>query len=150
MAAGRRAWQRRGMRTTSSPHTLRRLAAGAAGAAALAAAGGAATTTAAPTGHAAAAHKVHLKAASGRAPKFDKHTLHVQHGKVTLVMKNPGGSDLPHGIAVEGHGIDKDGRTVSPGGTSRVTVKLEKGRYEFYCPVRGHEAAGMKGTLVVK
>ena len=30
-----------------------------------------------------------------------------------------------------------------------MTVKLKKGTYTFYCPVDGHEAAGMKGKLVV-
>ena len=67
--------------------------------------------------------------------------------KVTLVMANP--SSFPHAIAVDGHGIDKDGKTVNKGGTSRVTVKLKKGTYTFYCPVDGHEAAGMKGKLIV-
>ena len=67
--------------------------------------------------------------------------------KVTLVMANP--SSFPHAIAVDGHGIDKDGKTVNKGGTSRVTVKLKKGTYTFYCPVDGHKAAGMKGKLVI-
>ncbi|HWI74145.1 MAG TPA: plastocyanin/azurin family copper-binding protein [Baekduia sp.] len=82
--------------------------------------------------------------------KFNKSRITVRHGKVSLVMKNPSGSGIPHAIAVEGHGINKDGRTVSPGGTSKVTVKLKKGTYEFYCPVDGHKAAGMEGKLVVK
>jgi uncharacterized cupredoxin-like copper-binding protein len=62
-------------------------------------------------------------------------------------MSNP--SSLPHAIAVEGKGVDKDGKTVRKGGTSTVSVKLKKGRYEFYCPVPGHKAAGMKGTLTI-
>jgi uncharacterized cupredoxin-like copper-binding protein len=74
----------------------------------------------------------------------------VTHGKVSLLMKNPSSSGKPHAIAVEGKGIDKDGKTVSPGGTSRVTVTLKKGTYEFYCPVDGHKNAGMEGKLVVK
>jgi plastocyanin len=78
---------------------------------------------------------------------FNHKTLKAKHGTVTLVMANPSG--LPHAIAVEGHGIDKDGKTVNKGGTSRVTVKLKKGTYTFYCPVDGHKAAGMKGKLVV-
>ena len=32
---------------------------------------------------------------------------------------------MMHGIAVEGHGVDKDGKIVNPGGTSRVTVTLK-------------------------
>jgi uncharacterized cupredoxin-like copper-binding protein len=29
-------------------------------------------------------------------------------------------------------------------------VNLKPGTYEFYCPVPGHEQAGMKGTLTVQ
>ncbi len=79
--------------------------------------------------------------------KFNKKSLTAKHGKVTIKMSNPSG--LPHGIAVEGKGVDKDGKTVRKGGTSTVTVTLKKGKYEFYCPVPGHKAAGMKGTLTV-
>ena len=78
---------------------------------------------------------------------FNHKTLKAKHGTVTLVMANP--SSFPHAIAVEGHGVDKDGKTVKKGGTSRVTVKLKKGTYTFYCPVDGHKAAGMKGKLIV-
>jgi plastocyanin len=78
---------------------------------------------------------------------FNKKTLRAKKGTVTLVMANP--SSFPHAIAVDGHGIDKDGKTVKKGGTSRVTVKLKKGTYTFYCPVDGHKAAGMKGKLIV-
>ena len=78
---------------------------------------------------------------------FNHKTLTAKKGTVTLVMANPSG--FPHAIAVEGHGIDKDGKTVNKGGTSRVTVKLKKGTYTFYCPVDGHKAAGMKGKLIV-
>jgi uncharacterized cupredoxin-like copper-binding protein len=53
-------------------------------------------------------------------------------------------------VAVEGHGVDKDSKIVTPGGTTRVTVKLKKGTYEFYCPVAGHKAAGMEGKLIVR
>ena len=80
--------------------------------------------------------------------KFNTTRLTVRHGKVTILMRNP--SALAHGIAVEGHGVDKDGRIVQTGGTSRVTVTLKKGTYEFYCPVDGHKAAGMKGKITVK
>jgi plastocyanin len=85
--------------------------------------------------------------ASKTALKFNKKTLRASHGKVTIVMSNP--SSTKHAIAVEGHHIDKDGKTVGKGGTSRVTVTLKKGTYTFYCPVDGHEDAGMKGKLIV-
>jgi plastocyanin len=78
---------------------------------------------------------------------FNHKTLTARHGSVTLVMANPSG--VQHAIAVEGHRIDKKGKTVGKGGTSRVTVTLKKGTYTFYCPVDGHKAAGMKGRLIV-
>ena len=86
-------------------------------------------------------------AADKSALKFDKSSLTAKAGQVTLVMTNPSG--IPHAVAVEGNGVDKDGSTVSTGGTSTVSVTLKPGKYEFYCPVDGHKAAGMKGTLTV-
>jgi uncharacterized cupredoxin-like copper-binding protein len=69
-------------------------------------------------------------------------------GTITLVMTNPSSSGIPHGIAIEGNGIDKDGKVVQPGGTSTVTVTLKKaGKYEFYCPFDSHKAQGMTGDL---
>jgi uncharacterized cupredoxin-like copper-binding protein len=45
--------------------------------------------------------------------------------------------------------VDKDGPTVGMGSTSTVTVTLKPGKYTFYCPVPGHKAGGMMGTLTV-
>jgi plastocyanin len=89
-----------------------------------------------------------ISADPGGALKFDKTSLSAKAGKVTITMDNP--SSLPHAIAVEGNGVDKDGETVMKGGVSTVSVDLKAGSYEFYCPVDGHKAAGMKGTLTVK
>jgi plastocyanin len=94
-----------------------------------------------------AASTVRLKA-STTALRFNVRTLRATHGRVTVVMTNP--SSTRHGIAVEGHGVDRDGKIVGRGKTSRVTVTLKKGTYQFYCPVPGHKAAGMRGKLIVK
>src|SRR5262245_23801312 len=82
-------------------------------------------------------------AASKTQLKFNKKTLTAKAGKVTIVMANP--STFPHAIAVKGKGKNVKGKTVGQGKTSRVTLTLKKGTYTFYCPVPGHEAAGMKG-----
>jgi plastocyanin len=95
-----------------------------------------------------ASSNLKLSADSSGQLKFDKSTLNAKAGNVTLTMANP--SPVAHAIAVEGNGVDKDGKTVTMGGTSTVTVSLKPGTYEFYCPVDGHKAAGMKGTLTVK
>jgi len=80
---------------------------------------------------------------------FSKRTLTARAGTVTIRLSNGSEDSFPHAIAIEGNGVDKDGQTVQPGGTSTVTVRLKPGRYTFYCPVDGHEDAGMKGTLTV-
>jgi uncharacterized cupredoxin-like copper-binding protein len=80
--------------------------------------------------------------------KFDKSSLSAKAGNVTITMDNP--SPVQHAVAIEGNGLDKDGKTVGMGGVSTVTAALKPGKYEFYCPVDGHKAAGMKGELTVK
>ena len=41
--------------------------------------------------------------------KFDKSALSASAGKVTISMDNP--SDVPHAVAIEGNGVDVDGKT---------------------------------------
>ncbi len=86
-------------------------------------------------------------AADQSALKFDKSSLTAKAGKVTLEMENP--SQIPHAVAIKGNGVDVDGKTVGNGETSTASADLKPGTYTFYCPVPGHEAAGMKGTLTV-
>jgi plastocyanin len=88
-----------------------------------------------------------LSADPSGALKFDKSKLAAKSGAVTITMNNP--SSVPHAIAVEGNGVDKDGQTVTSGGTSTVSVNLKPGKYEFYCPVDSHKQQGMEGTLTV-
>ncbi len=81
--------------------------------------------------------------------KFDTDKLEAKAGKVTIVMDNP--SSVPHAVGIEGSGVDEDGETVGQGEKSTAgPVDLKAGEYTFYCPVDGHEQAGMKGTLTVK
>jgi uncharacterized cupredoxin-like copper-binding protein len=107
----------------------------------------AATTTPAAAAAGGAASTVTLAADPSGALKFDKPALAAKAGKVTIDLTNP--SPLPHAIAIEGNGVDQKGQTVTTGGHSTVTVDLKPGTYSFYCPVPGHEAGGMKGTLKV-
>lgn len=80
--------------------------------------------------------------------KFNTSSLSAKAGTVTITMSNP--SQIPHGVAITGNGVNKIGSTVGNGGTSTVSIKLKPGKYTFYCPVPGHRQAGMQGTLVVK
>jgi plastocyanin len=94
-----------------------------------------------------ASSNLKLSADPSGALKFNKKKLAAKAGAVTITMSNP--STLPHAIAVEGNGVDKDGETAMQGGTSTVSVDLKPGKYEFYCPVDSHKQAGMEGTLTV-
>jgi plastocyanin len=78
---------------------------------------------------------------------FDTKTLTAKAGSVTIDFTND--SSTPHAVAVEGNGVDKDGKTITKGKNS-LTVTLKKGTYTFYCPVDGHRQAGMQGTLTVR
>jgi plastocyanin len=97
-------------------------------------------------GIATAATSLKIDAVNGKLA-FTKKSAKAKSGKVTIRMANP--SSFPHAIAIKGKGVNKKGKVVKKGGTSVVTATLKKGSYEFYCPVKGHEAGGMKGTLKV-
>jgi len=91
---------------------------------------------------------VALDAATGTALRFERDAVEARSGPTSLVMANP--ADIPHAIAIRGTGVDEAGETVGRGGTSRVEVDLEPGRYVVFCPVGGHEEAGMTATLTVR
>ena len=104
-----------------------------------------ATTTPASKG---AASTITVDADPSGQLKFTKSTLRAKTGQVTIKMDNP--SPVQHSIGVKGNGVQQTGSTVGKGGVSTVTANLKPGKYEFYCPVDGHESAGMKGTLNVR
>ena len=94
------------------------------------------------------AQELKMEADPGGALKFIPESLTAKAGKVKLVMDNP--SSLPHAVELEGNGVEEVGETVEKGGVSEVTASVEPGEYEYYCPVGGHKAAGMTGTLTVE
>jgi plastocyanin len=94
--------------------------------------------------------KLKLTADPDGGLSFDKTTLETKSGEVSIVMDNPDSAGIPHAVGVEGNGVDEEGETAEPGGTSEVSATLKPGTYTFYCPVPGHEEGGMKGTLTVR
>jgi uncharacterized cupredoxin-like copper-binding protein len=106
------------------------------------------TSTASSTASAGSS-AIDISATEGSGLGFSQRALTTKAGTVTIRLDNGSGNSLPHGIAIEGNGVDRDGKVVQPGGASTVTVRLKPGRYTFYCPVPGHEDQGMKGTLTV-
>lgn len=90
---------------------------------------------------------VTIGADPGGALRFTKKTLTAKAGTVEFGFSNP--SQTPHAFEIEGHGVEKATKVIT-GATAGLTVKLKPGKYEFYCPVDGHKAAGMRGTLTVQ
>ncbi len=68
-------------------------------------------------------------------------------GTYTFMVKNDG--QAQHALEIEGNGIEEETDTLGPGDSGEVTVELAAGEYELYCPIDGHRANGMEGTLVV-
>ena len=100
------------------------------------------------TGGGGKAQTLKLSADPGGALKFDKSSLTAKAGKVTIVLDNP--SSLPQAVEIEGNGIEEESDTIGEGETTKVTATVKAGEYEYYCPVDGHKAAGMEGTLTVQ
>jgi uncharacterized cupredoxin-like copper-binding protein len=55
-----------------------------------------------------------------------------------------------HSIEIDGPGgSNQKSETAGPGGTAELTVTLQKGTYQMWCPVGNHRALGMQTTLTV-
>jgi uncharacterized cupredoxin-like copper-binding protein len=104
----------------------------------------AATTTSTPTTTAAApqAQKV---AVSETEFKITLPSTSFKAGKITFDVKNTG--KIPHDLAIKGTS-DKT-KLIQAGGSATLSVTLKPGKYELYCSVPGHEAAGMKQNITV-
>ena len=88
-----------------------------------------------------------LSAPADGSLKFDKPKLTAKAGKVTIDLDNL--SSTPHAVAIDGNGVQESSSTVTNAKTS-VSADLKPGTYTYLCPVDGHQAAGMEGTLTVK
>jgi uncharacterized cupredoxin-like copper-binding protein len=57
---------------------------------------------------------------------------------------------ITHSFEVEGNGVAKKTGNIEPGESETLTVDLTKGgTYDIFCPIDGHKARGMKGSLTV-
>jgi uncharacterized cupredoxin-like copper-binding protein len=66
----------------------------------------------------------------------------------TITVRNEG--TVQHDLAVKGHEDGYKVDLVSPGKSATLDLAgLAAGTYDVYCTVAGHEAAGMKATLVI-
>ena len=81
--------------------------------------------------------------------KFEPATITVPAGQpATISVQNVG--TVAHDFSIRGLGQDVS-LVVDAGKTATTTfTPTTAGTYEIYCNQPGHEAAGMKGSLVVK
>jgi plastocyanin len=57
---------------------------------------------------------------------------------------------IAHALEIEGNGVEQKIGDIRPGAGAMLRVTLTKdGSYELYCPIDGHRAEGMKGTVTV-
>jgi len=73
--------------------------------------------------------------------------LAAEAGTVEIELVNDG--DAPHAISLEGNGVEATSDTIDAGATTTLTLDLEDGVYDVWCPVDGHREFGMVGTLTV-
>jgi plastocyanin len=73
----------------------------------------------------------------------------VAAGTVTFAVTNDG--QAPHNLEIEGNGVEEELEAdLQAGESGELTVDLEPGTYEYYCPVGSHAAQGMEGELTVE
>lgn len=109
--------------------------------------GGAATPEATEEAAAGGGEELTLTADPGGAISWEPGELTAAAGTVTIKLVND--STTPHAVEIEGAGVEEASDTVTESETE-VSAELEAGEYEYYCPVDGHKAAGMEGTLTVR
>jgi plastocyanin len=67
----------------------------------------------------------------------------------TYTFRAVNNGDAPHALEIEGGGIEEKTEEIQPGESAELTVELDTGEYEMYCPVGDHKDRGMVGTVVV-
>jgi plastocyanin len=73
----------------------------------------------------------------------------VKAGTVTFAVSNDG--NALHNLEIEGNGVEEElPADLSGGQSGELTVDLQPGTYEWYCPVGNHAAMGMEGELTVE
>ena len=70
-------------------------------------------------------------------------------GVIAFKVTNRG--TVAHSLEIEGtaSGDARLPQDVQPGQSATLTVTLKPGTYEWYCPVDGHKAMGMRGEITV-
>ncbi len=69
-------------------------------------------------------------------------------GKYTFVATNVG--TVTHALAIQGPGVASTQTSpINPGSKANLTVTLQAGSYELWCPIDDHKALGMDTHITV-
>jgi uncharacterized cupredoxin-like copper-binding protein len=75
-------------------------------------------------------------------------STNLKPGSYTFTMDDAG--KATHAIEIQGPGVNgAKSDAVGPGGKATLTVTLQAGTYDMWCPVGNHRAAGMETKLTV-
>ena len=67
----------------------------------------------------------------------------------TYAFKVVNEGSVGHALEIEGEGIEQETEVLDAGEEVTLTVELEEGSYELYCPVGDHKDRGMTGRVGV-
>ncbi|MDX6679787.1 MAG: hypothetical protein QOE31_3839 [Solirubrobacteraceae bacterium] len=70
-----------------------------------------------------------------------------RQGVIAFVATNDG--QTRHALAVDGPTGERRSVALRPGERTTISLRLERGRYKWYCPIADHEARGMAGEVRV-
>ncbi|HUJ64443.1 MAG TPA: plastocyanin/azurin family copper-binding protein [Acidimicrobiales bacterium] len=68
-------------------------------------------------------------------------------GPYTFTAVNNG--KIVHALEIDGPGVHAVTGDVEPGQSASVSVQLEAGKYDVFCPIPGHKALGMNAEITV-
>lgn len=73
----------------------------------------------------------------------------LQPGATTFVAVNKG--KVGHSLEINGPGVSNQriAGTIPPGSSKQLTVTLQQGSYEIFCPIDGHKGLGMDVNVTV-
>jgi uncharacterized cupredoxin-like copper-binding protein len=68
-------------------------------------------------------------------------------GPYTFTAVNNG--KIVHALEIDGAGVHGVTGNIEPGQSASVSVQLEPGKYDVFCPIPGHKALGMNAEITV-
>ena len=83
-------------------------------------------------------------AIEGTSYKFTPSKITAPAGILEFTLTS---NDIQHSFRIKG--VDGFQIEAGAGKTASKKVKLDAGKYTFYCDIPGHESSGMEGTLTV-